>query len=57
MWKDGLAHAQIYPEFLSVEKQNKAAAPDTCVGVMCIAFTHDDVIENLRLQNFENATE
>ena len=50
MSKDSLAHAQIYPEFLSVEKQNKAAAPE-------FPFTHDDAIENGRLKIFEHATE
>ena len=50
MSKDSLAHAQIYPEFLSVEKQNKAAAPE-------FPFTHDEAIENGRLKIFEHATE
>ena len=50
MWKYSLAHAQFYPEFLSVEKQNKAVAPD-------IPFTHNDAIENGRLQIFGHATE
>ena len=50
MSKDSLAHAQIYPEFLSVEKQNKAAAPE-------FPFTHDEAIETGKLKIFDHSTE
>jgi len=48
--KDALAHAQIYPEFLSQSKQARASVPE-------FPFLHEEAIQTGKLKVFSHSTE
>ena len=48
--KDALAHAQIYPEFLSLTKQNRASVPE-------FPFLHEEALQTGKLKVFSHSTE